>query len=804
MKLKYLSIVLFFFINISLNAQVNIYGTIKDGNNQPLEFVNIIVYTLADSIFLGGTVSELDGSFHVSCNAESDIYILATMINYDDYNSKVLSPNILGDDINLGIINLENLSTLLNEVTVTARKPIFQQKADRLIINVGNSVLSSSQSAIDVLERSPGVTINRQSGLISLLGKDGVGIMLDGKVTNMPAEGVVQMLAGMDGASIEKIELITTPPSQLDSEGNGGFINIVFKEKKIFGHSASVSMSTGYGNGFVSSANLNYNYLIGKFEFNSNYSINIENQKQVFSNYRKSRLNDTIVEYDTKSLRDPNRFNQSLRLAMDYKFTKRTSVGVFFSGYLNRWRMTAKNEVNISQNREVVSRVDILNNETNLWNHFFGSANFKHEFSKIFNFNFNLDILKYKNENPNDYTNTFLTPMGTFDRENLQESRKVTPIQVVVGQVDFNLIPTDKYIIKSGVKYTHSSFENVVSVRTKKNTDWVLEKELSDQFELDEHIGAAYTTLEASINAKIKLNVGFRYEYSETKLNKNNATNLVDRKSHNVFPNLSAAYKFNDFTQLTIGFSRRIVRPRFNDLAPFTIFLDPNTLFTGNLTLRPAIIRVFSTSFKLKQFIISLNYNNEDNAIARNQNTINFDSNQQLVGAINLDHRKTFSLSLNYSTFLGKSWEIQNNVVLINQSAIPIETSGFSNTALTYYRFTTSQNFKINRDFLIELSGFYNSKTLYGLSTLNSMYGITLGLQKKMGKKSSISFIVTDAFNSIEELSTTIFRDNVTFTEGFFDYSQRTFRLSFNHRFGEYSNAKKRSSASEIEQKRVR
>src|SRR5665213_4256511 len=104
---------------------------------------------------------------------------------------------------------------------------MFEQKIDRMVINVKNSITDAGGSALDVLEKSPGVTVNRQNNSIAINGKNGVVVMINGRLTYMPMDALFQLLAGTNADNIEKIELITTPPAKYDAEGNAGYINIV-------------------------------------------------------------------------------------------------------------------------------------------------------------------------------------------------------------------------------------------------------------------------------------------------------------------------------------------------------------------------------------------------------------------------------------------------------------------------------------------------------------------------------------------------------------------------------------------------
>ena len=147
------------------------------------------------------------------------------------------------------VLKISQKITGLEAVRVIVKKPMFEQKIDRMVINVANSITNTGSTALEVLMRSPGVTVNQQNNTLLMNGKDGVVLILNGKVNRMPPEAMLQMLAGMSSSNIEKIELITTPPANFDAEGNAGFINIVLKKNTQYGTNGAVSTTAGYGIG---------------------------------------------------------------------------------------------------------------------------------------------------------------------------------------------------------------------------------------------------------------------------------------------------------------------------------------------------------------------------------------------------------------------------------------------------------------------------------------------------------------------------------------------------------------------------
>ena len=237
------------FLSFAGRSQTVLRGAVLLSSNSPAVNASISLLRSADSSLVKAGLCDKDGTY-VFTNIAKGIYFLSvSSTGYQTHFSESIVVTAGKPEVRLADITLQEEPAALKQVTVTAKKPLLEQKIDRLVINVAASITSSGNTALEVLERSPGVVVDRQNNDISLSGKNGVVIMMNGKITHMPVTAVVQMLAGMSAGNIEKIELITTPPASLDAEGNAGYINIVLKEINNYGTNGSFSLSAGYGRG---------------------------------------------------------------------------------------------------------------------------------------------------------------------------------------------------------------------------------------------------------------------------------------------------------------------------------------------------------------------------------------------------------------------------------------------------------------------------------------------------------------------------------------------------------------------------
>ncbi len=234
---------IFFCLPLFSMAQTKIVGLVMNEKMQPLTGANVLLLKASDSSLVKGSGTGKDGSFSFENVKAGNYMVLATNVGFSNVYLPAIGIANAQPHMDLKIIQLTEEVVELREVSVQTRRPLLEQKIDRLVINVKNSITSAGSTALDVLERSPGVIVNRQANSISMSGKEGVMVMINGKINYMPVSALVQMLAGMNAGNIDRIELITTPPAGLDAQGNAGYINLVLITNPDFGFNGSFSAS---------------------------------------------------------------------------------------------------------------------------------------------------------------------------------------------------------------------------------------------------------------------------------------------------------------------------------------------------------------------------------------------------------------------------------------------------------------------------------------------------------------------------------------------------------------------------------
>lgn len=805
---KLLGSTLFLFTILLQNvlAQSQIKGIVFNEKEAPVSFANALLLKASDTSLVKGAITENDGIFTID-NITPGAYLLEiSMIGYQNYRTAVFDIKNNGLNKDFGKIKIKENATDLQTVEIVAKKPLFEQKIDRMVVNVENSITAAGATALEVLERSPGVIVNRQNNAISLAGKDGVIVMINGKINRMPIEAVVQLLEGMPSSNIEKIELITTPPANFDAEGNAGFINIVLKQSSDQGLNGSYTLSGGLGKGDVVSTGINFNYRKNRFNLYGDYSFSRNSQEQIFSFYREIQLDGSTIGTDTRTLRDPVQRNHNARLGFDYNLSDKTVLGVLVSGYDNRWSMNALTTSNISTNAQLDTLISVNIDEVNHWHHLGGNLNLQHTFGEAEILTFDADYLQYDNENPADYFTAYSDREHQFLYKDQTFSGKVTPIKVGVTRLDYTKRLSPNAKMEVGIKGTLSRFDNDVTVATVQNGTRLYNPDLTAKYRLDESIGAAYTNFDFALDKKTELKLGLRYEYTNSNLGTAEQANIVDRHYGNLFPSVFLSRTFNEKNAATIAYSRRITRPTFNNLAPFVFFFDPSTFLSGNAALQPAIATNFKLDYRFKTILFSAQYTVEDSAISRFQQRNIEGTNKVILEAKNMKNRKTAAFTATFPISVTKWWNMQNNLIGTWQEVNAYYNDNLVQLQTQYLQVVWINSFILPNNFSAELVGQYQTKSLAGAGVALPMGMLNVGIQKKLnGSWGTLRFGVDDLLNSFKYRFETNFPKYNIVGHGDLDFSQRTFKLTYTHNFGnnKLKGTRQRETGAEEERQRV-
>ena len=782
-----------------------IQGAVRDGNNQPLSFANVLLMNPKDSTVVTGLMASEEGTYNFTSFKPGTYMVGVSMLGYKPAYSAPFEIQAANVHFHNEPIIVESESHQLQDVNVVAKKPLYEMKIDRMVVNVENSITSAGSTALEVLEKSPGINVDRQNNAISMSGKGGVQVMINGKQNRMPMEAAVEMLKTMSADNIKRIELITTPPSKYDADGDAGIINIVLKKNDDFGTNGSFTLGAGVASREKLEASLNLNHHVEKINYFGTYSVTYNNTRQNLDSYRRTTQDEILMETASESNRAALVTFQNFRAGLDYTMSSKTVLSVLGSGYLRDWDADALNEIYYKTEGVVTGQSNLEMTELSKWMHGMANINLQHHFKEEEILDFNFDFLNYHNDNPSYYTIENLDNTGQVESgENIDVS-KITPINIAVGMLDYSNQINSKLKVEGGIKGTLTWFKNDIGVKYLENGIWTTDPELTNKYSMDENIMAIYSTVNYGFTEKTSIVAGLRYEYMNSVLDSETEKGIIDLHYGEFFPTVYFSQKLNQNNTLQLSYSRRIGRPTFNELAPFVVFMSPELFISGNVNLLPAFSNILKTDYIYKSVILSVSYTDTKNAIARFQPKYSEETNRTYFISQNFDSQKTTSAVLTFPIKVTDWWKMQNNFTFIFWK---IKTD-YEGELLEYgqnnYRANSIQSITITKKISAELAGYYQSRSFSGIYVWEPMGRLDIGVQWKLKNENSrFNLNLSDVFKTNIIRSKANVPELNIYNTWMLDFEPRVLRLTFTQNFGNTaSKARKRNTASDEEQKRI-
>lgn len=648
-----------------------------------------------------------------------------------------------------------------DSVVVKGKKPLFQQLPFGTVVNVGSSVLSKGSTALQLLERSPGVTIDYRYNSIALNGKSGITVMIDGKPMHLSIDQVVSLLNSMSADDIEKIELMTTPPAKYDADGSAGIINIVLKKDKRTGTNGTLSLTQGYGwgekdiaNGSLAHNNKNLG-LYASYTFTHDRSYNYLFGES-YSNFPPLGGPMDIAFHNTSR---PLQNNHEARLGFDAK----TGTNTSFGGSLD---YSSLNTSSTSHNTRLFTILpdspllfDGIVSATNRWTNLLSSFYVEQTLGKDQKLGVDFDYLYYHNNNPTNVQSSFSNKSGEQAGTNNdtlfapnQRGFAHTLIRVGIGKADYQNQVSKKLKIEAGIKGTYTRSSSESAIQSQVNGDWVDRPETSNNMVMTEGIGAAYASGDYRPNSSLSLTAGLRYEYSRTRMtDPGTGETTIDRKLGVLFPSIFLSKTTGDNTGWIISYTKRISRPTYNDLSSFVAYNDPVSVFTGNQFLKPTITNNVKLGYHYHGYAISVLASHDDYPIARWQATASPTGDLLYISPQNLNFANNLSLQLDLPWKPFPWWTM--NVSGIGgwvrfketYTPLPVEKTWFG------YNLHGSQAFNLTGSLVLELSGWYSGPSYEG-SVKNAPVGsVDGGIKKELPKnKGILQLSITDIFKTVK------------------------------------------------------
>ncbi|HYE55642.1 MAG TPA: outer membrane beta-barrel family protein [Chitinophagaceae bacterium] len=805
----------FVFTVFAQSQSTHIKGQVGDGA-KAIEAATISLLNSKDSSLAKVQVTTKTGNFSFENIRNGKYLVMVSAVGYSRYYSPVFELNESNSTVDLKTIALKIQSKDLAAVTVSVTKPMVEQKIDRTILNVEAAVTNVGASALEVLEKAPGVQVDKD-GNISLKGKQGVIIMLDGRPAYLTGPELANMLRGMQASQLEQIEIMTNPPAKYDAAGNSGIINIKTKKNKIKGFNGNLTAGIGQGVYFKTNESVNMNYRNGKVNIFGTYSFARNNNFQQLDIYRRFKNEDktTNAIFEQSGFMKNRRTNNNLKLGMDYYLSKKTTVGVVLSGFYNPGSTLVDNLSYLKSPLGVVDSIVTADNHTKeLWKNASVNLNLRHQFDSTGReITVDLDHIVYDATSDQNFVNT--TYGQNWVKKYAEELSGDLPVTINISsaRVDYTHPLGKETKLEAGFK---TSF---VNNNSKANYYLDHEQEIPDYtktffFDYKENINAAYINLNRQINKKWGVQAGLRFEntnYSGFQHgNPLYADSSFSNSYNNLFPTMYISYSANKSNQFGLSFGRRIDRPAYQDLNPFMFFIDKYTYGSGNPWLKPQYSNniEFTHIFKGK-LTTTLNYGETTNFM-----TETFDQEQKpngedgyatIVREGNLGKRQNGGIAVSAQIPIAKWF---NTMIYTNYNYnrfTGIVHGEYLETEAANLMLNVNNQFKFKKGWSAEVSGWYRTKGVEGQILIKPMGMLAFGVSKQVLKgKGSVRLNVRDV------LYTQMPKGEINFesTEARFKNSRdsRVANITFTYRFGKPINGnsqRKKASAAE-EQNRVK
>jgi len=808
------------------NKTGKISGSVTSPDKKPVESATVQLLKASGNALVKTAITDKDGNYVFEKIAEGNYVISISAAGFAKKQTAQLTINAANAVIDVAATELAIQSRSLEAVTVVSSKPFIEQKADRTVVNVESSPSNAGATALEVLEKSPGISVDND-GNISLKGKQGVIVMMDGKPTYLSAADLASMLKNMPASALEQIEIMTNPSAKYDASGNSGMINIKTKKSKTKGSNGSITLgdvtSLFRRNGkeelvWKPTFSVNYNYRKNKVSLFGNFVYNYREGRGtldiVSRYYEDGKQLDSINKVNTYFRFRNN--NYTLKLGMDYTPNKRNSFGIVLNGFLFAGRPTPQTNTTFSTlDGDVFSRINSKTINKLAWNNFSTNLNYKHTFDSTgTELTLDLDYSHYRNVSDQ------LLSTGFFDGNYNQTADSMflqghlpASIDIYSLKSDFTHSFKNKIKLEAGIKSSYVQSDNLVDYLRKMGGNWAPDSR-NNHFIYTENINAAYVNASKTFK-KWEVQAGLRMENTNTKGVQTTDNSTVKRSYVSLFPSVFVSYNASEKNAFSVSASRRLQRPNYQDLNPFTFFLDSLSYRQGNPYLTPQ----FSYNYELKhtynnKLSTTLNYTTTTDVISqiikRKRGT-----NNELIGFLTIDNIARFTnmgIAVTTPVKIKKWWNVNlfANLYRNHYTGTYISTESNQSKVVDLDLAYTSFSFNINNSFTIgkgwtgELSAFYNYKNVQQLSLTYPMGQMSFGLAKNnlLKGKASIRLSARDPFGWMRYKALTQYGNVDISVLNRFD--SRQYGINFTYRFGKQpGQSRRKASATEEEQQRV-
>jgi iron complex outermembrane receptor protein len=767
--------------------------TVINQQKELLEGAVVEILKASDKKLVKSAVTNKNGVAVFYIPLSADYIVNTSFIGHEPHRLAVSKAEMADKKITIAL--LPN-SKALGDVSVSSRKPFIQQAQGKVLVNVDASLTNAGTTVLEVLEKSPGVMVDRNGG-ISLQGKAGVMVLIDDKRTYLSGADLNNFLAGMSSAQIEQIELITSPSAKYDASGNAGIINIKTKKNRQIGFNGVFTTSFAQGRYPKNNNSLVLNYRNGKFNTFLTYSSNIN--KSFMSIYALREYYDNngailaILEQPTLFL--SKNLSNTLKTGFDFYASSKTTLGVSLTG-VSIGKDGTSEATAIWKNIAGVtdSSVRTFAATTNRFTNGGINLNAKHTISKTQDISIDFDLLKYNIHNTQAFSN-FLQAAGGYTegfKGDLPSS-----ISILSAKADYGLQTSKDSKLEAGYKLSGINTDNVAAYQYFDGVSWKEDLGRSNHFLYKENIHALYASFEQKFS-RISFQAGVRYEnthYNGHQLGNSARKDSAFSKNYSgLFPSGYVSYQVDSSNALTLTVGRRIDRPPFQQLNPFVSIINKYTYDRGNPFFRPQYSWNIQLSHQFKQWLTTtVSYSIVKDYFSQ----IFVSESDDILIYTNGNVGKTYNLGISVAVQATPfKWWTLSGQAIYNQKELRGYQNINYNSDISQLNVSMNNQLRLGKTYTMEVSGFYTTRARNDLQEVLYPTGqLSAGVARPiLNKKGTLKLSVRDIFFTQVMEGSTSFPN----AEEYFILRRdtRVFNLSFTYRFGKPLKAARRNSGS--------
>jgi iron complex outermembrane recepter protein len=794
----------------AVTSAQQITGNVKDDQGKALSGATITLKKVKDSALVKLAATNAAGQYSFTSIAAGNYFVAVSYTGHVAKTSAAFEVSGAGD-ITVPDVALPKATGQLKEVVVAARKPMVEVKADKMILNVEGTINSVGQDALELLRKSPGVMVDKDDNL-TLSGKNGVQVYVDGRPTPLSGKDLSDYLRTLQSSSIEAIEIITNPSAKYEAAGNAGIINIRLKKNKSYGTNGSINagynqgITPKYNGGFSLNNRNKYVNVFGNYSYNDN-----TNENNI--NLRREIL-DTL--FDQKSKLNIDNRSHNFKAGMDYFINKRSTIGIMANGSFSNqdFNNYSRTEISYIPNKQLDRILIADNTNKNKKNNINGNLNYRYADSSGHELNVDADFGAYRNKSDQFQPNYYFDPSNNPLYSRIYNMIAPTDIDIYSVKTDYEQnFKKGRLGLGGKISFVESSNDfNRYDVDPNSGAQ-TLDLMRSNDFNYKENVNAGYINYNRQFKG-FMIQVGARVENTHatgrsTGL-KWDGSNYVaydstfTRDYTNLFPSAAITLNKNPMSTFNFTFSRRIDRPNYQDLNPFEFKLDEYTYRKGNTELVPQYTNSIGITHTYKYRLnTTLNYSHVKDIFAALVDVT--DKSKSFMTQKNLATQDIVSLNISYP-FMYKWYSIFGNMnAFYSKYKADLGVDRKVDLDVFAFTFFAQQTFRLGKGWTGEMSGFYASPSIWqGTIKSSKMWSVDGGFQKTVLKGSgTFKASVSDIFRTLKWRGTSNFAGQSLLANG--NFESRQLKLNFTYRFGnsQVKAARQRKTSQEEENKRA-